>query len=645
MCGICSYINLDGYPLDASIFNGMTNLMEHRGPDDKGIKYFHGSPFVALGHRRLSIIDLSSMGHQPMTNQEGSLWIVFNGEIYNFKEIKSELIKCGYTFYSSSDTEVLLNAYQEWGSSCLDKLNGMFAFAVWDNQKKELFAARDRLGIKPLYYWQSGDTLILASEIKSLIASGAIPIEPDWTAICSPWHYQVSPQTGFKDIKKLEAGHCLWFSKKGLSTQQYWNVEPIEVQRSENGAVERLSDLLKDAVRFQMIADVPVGAFLSGGLDSSLIVAHMARLTQMPVKTFTVSFASEDQKFEAGVDDSGYAREVADLFHCEHQEITIDPDVVGLLPKMIWHLDEPLADPAAINTYLISQAAREAGVTVLLNGMGGDEVFGGYRKHLACLVADKYNRLVPPSFSRFFFNVTSRIYVANAQRGFKYIRWLKHFTKMAARDPEMRFMTADFAAVPPELYPSLFEGAHENGCYGDLPAVVARTACLSSDGLSYLTKMCLDDTKHFLTDHNLTYSDKATMAASVEGRPPLIDHRIVEFMFSLPPHYRIRGFKQKYLLKKCAEGVLPRRIIDRPKAPFGAPLRSWVRRDLKEMVDDILSLSALKNRGLFNPGTVRKLIHADREGKEDNSLLIWSIITREIWLRTFIDYPQGEISL
>ncbi|MGA2463608.1 MAG: asparagine synthase (glutamine-hydrolyzing), partial [Thermodesulfobacteriota bacterium] len=617
MCGISAYIHFSGNPIDSRVFRQMVEVIGHRGPDDQGIETFPGVPFVALGHRRLSIIDLSPAGHQPMSDREGALWIVFNGEIYNFSEIKKELSGQGHDFRSSSDTEVLLYAYKQWGERCLEKLNGMFAFAVWDDRKKELFAARDRMGIKPLYFWHSGDTLILASEIKSILASGAVPIEPDWAALCSPWHYQVSPDTGFKGIRKLEAGHCLRFSGAGLRIEKYWDIEPVERDLSDADAVEQLKVLIEDAVRLQMIADVPVGAFLSGGLDSSLIVAHMARLTQTPVRTFTIRFEDEDQKFEAGVDDSRYAREVADLFHCDHREITIKPDIVGLLPKIIWHLDEPLADPAAINTYLISQAAREAGVTVLLNGMGGDEVFGGYRKHLACLVAEQYNRVLPAALRCFVLSGASRMGVANAQRGFKYLRWFKHFSMMASRSTEMRFMTADFAAVPPELYSRLFEGAHGNGRYEDLPAVAARAACLSRNGLSYLTRMCLDDAKHFLPDHNLTYSDKATMAASVEGRPPLIDHRIVEFMFSLPPHQRIRGWTQKYLLKKAAGGILPKRIINRPKAPFGAPLRSWIRRDLKEMVDDILSDSAIKSHGLYNPHTVRELILSDRDGKED----------------------------
>jgi len=562
MCGICCYISLNGVPIDSAGFAAMNNAVGHRGPDDQGTKCFEGKPFAALCHRRLSIIDLSPAGNQPMSESERSLWIAFNGEIYNFEDIRRDLSRYGHVFCSASDTEVLLYAYKQWGEGCLEKLNGMFAFAIWDAQRKELFAARDRLGIKPLYFWHKGDRLILASEIKSILASGLVRAEPDWTALSSPWHYQVSPSTGFKSIRKLEAGHSLRFSTAGLEIKKYWDVEPSEGNISDADAEERLKGLIEDAVRLQMIADVPVGSFLSGGLDSSLIVAHMARLTEKPVRTFTIRFADTDQKFEAGVDDSLYAREVADLFQCDHQEITIDPDIVSLLPKLIWHLDEPLADPAAINTYLISKAAREAGVTVLLNGMGGDEVFGGYRKHLACLIAEQYNRFVPAAIRQSVFSGLSNMHVANAQRGFKHLRWLKHFSKIASRSPAMRFMTADFAAVSPELYPYLFERTSENGCYEDMPAVAARSSYLCRDGLSYLTRMCLDDTKHFLADHNLMYSDKATMAASVEGRPPLVDHRIVEFMFSLQPHFRIRGRKQKYLLKKCAEGVLPDRIIN-----------------------------------------------------------------------------------
>lgn len=639
MCGIVSYINLSGNPIRSTAFQRMTDIVCHRGPDDQGIEVFRSTPFVALGHRRLSIIDRSAAGHQPMADKEDLLWIVFNGDIFNFKELRQELQGRGYPFRSNSDTEVLLCAYKEWGEKCLEKLNGMFAFAIWDSTKRELFAARDRIGIKPFYYYHQGDTLVLASEIKSILASDLVPVEPDWTALRTPWHYQVSPATGFKGIRKLEPGRFIRFSQKGLQIQKYWDLEPTEVNVSEPDVVGNLVELLRDAIRLQMIADVPVGALLSGGLDSSLIVALMSKLTDTPLRTFTIRFEESDRRFEAQVDDSSYAREVAQLFRCDHREIIIKPDVLSLLPKMIWHLDEPLADAAVINTYLISKAAQEQGVKVLLNGMGGDEVFGGYRKHLACLVAEQYNKFLPSGVRRMVGNWAQKLPVANSDRGFKYLRWYRHFAGMAGRPADIRFLAADMAAVPPDSYGSLFINGVADRSYHELPSVSARAEIMNQNSISYLTRMCLDDTKHFLPDHNLTYSDKATMAAGVEGRPPLVDHRIVEFMFSLAPKYRIRGWTQKYLLKKSAGAVLPNKIIHRPKAPFSVPLRSWISRDLKEMVDDILSPSSLKARGLYNPDTVRKLIDADREGKADNALLIWSILTREMWFRTFIDTP------
>jgi len=624
------------------MLQNMTDIISHRGPDDQGIEVFSGTPFVSLGHKRLSIIDLSSAGRQPMQDKEGLFWIVFNGEIFNFKELRQELQGRGYLFKSNSDTEVLLCAYKEWGEKCLEKLNGMFAFAIWDSTKRELFGARDRLGIKPFYYYHQGNTLVLASEIKSILASGLVPAEPDWTALSTPWHYQISPATGFKGIQKIPAGHFLRFSGKGLDIKKYWDLIPQEQELNEREAEKKLSELLRDAVRLQMISDVPVGALLSGGLDSSFIVALMSRLTGTQVHTFTIRFDELDQRVEAQVDDSKYAKEVADLFQCEHQEITIRPDIISLLPKMIWHLDEPLADPAAINTYLISKAAKEVGVKVLLNGMGGDEIFGGYRKYLACLLSDQYNRFVPISARKMINKLAQNFSVADSERGFRYLRWCRHFANMTMRPSNIRFLAADMASIPPEQYSELFANGFSGARYHELPSVSTRAKIMNQNNISYLTRMCLDDVKHFLPDHNLTYSDKATMAAGVEGRPPLVDHRIVEFMFSLPPKYRINGWTQKYLLKKSAESLLPKRIIKRPKAPFGAPLRSWIRGDLKEMVDDILSPSSLKARGLFNPDTVRKLIDVDREGKADNALLIWSILTREMWFRTFIDHPLTQ---
>ena len=635
MCGIIGYIDFSGRPIERHIFDRMTNVLAHRGPDDKGIKMFQGKPFVALGHRRLAIIDLSPNAHQPMSNEDEGIWIIYNGEIYNFMEIRKDLENRGYLFKSKSDAEVVIHAYEQWGEHCIQRFNGMFAFAIWDLTKKKLFVARDRLGIKPLYYHLTELHLLFSSEIKAILASKKVYPEVDWESLHNPWHFQASPKTGFKDIYKLAPGHFMTFSEKGLAVKKYWDIKPSEKDLEETEAKESLQELLRDAVRLQMIADVPVGALLSGGLDSSCIVSLMSQLTDFPVRTFTIRFTDQDKKFEAMPDDSLYAKKVTDLFGCDHQEIVIQPDIVDLLPKMVWNIDEPLADPAAINTYLISEAARESGVIVLLNGMGGDEVFGGYRNQLACLLAEHYQRYIPHIFRRLIEFIACSLPVASSKRGFKTLRWAKRFLSFSSHPQDIRFLLSG-QSVFPDLYNDLFLHSRSYP-YFSLTNVQAHRKFLRDDRLSYLTKMCLTDTKTFLPDHNLTYLDKAAMAASVEGRPPLLDHRIVEFMFGLHPRHRINGKTQKYLLKKAMEGYIPRDIIYRPKAPFGSPLRSWIRGSLQEMIDDLLNPMSLKQRGFYNPDKVWNLIQNDRKGREDNAQLIWTILSNEIWFRTFID--------
>lgn len=633
MCGIVGYVDYNGQPISQETFDRMMTLLIHRGPDDQGKQFFTNEFFVALGHTRLSIIDLSPAGHQPMTNDDGSLWITYNGEIYNYKEIRKDLAKKGFRFKSKSDTEILLKSYEAWGEECLNRFNGMFAFAIWDSRKRELFAAKDRLGIKPFYYYHSGDRMIFASEIKSILASNMVCLQPDWEAIHNPWHYQSTPNTGFKKIKKLPPGHYLKFSKNGLILSNYWDIFPTEDDITENTASEELEKLLKDAVKLQMISDVPVGAFLSGGLDSSCIVALMSHLNKEPIRTFTIKFAEEDNQYEAMPLDSIYANRVAKLFGCHHKEIVISPDIVNLLPYIVNRVEEPLADPAAINTYLISKASREANVTVLLNGMGGDEVFGGYRKYLACLFAEGYQNYVPSLFRKALECLVRRIPVAGKNKGFKKLRWAKRFFSFASSSRAQRALSAD-QSLPRELYRELFVNSNEFP-YDSLSNVGYHLRFLINDELSYLTQICLMDTKTFLPDHNLCYTDKASMAASVETRPPLIDHRIVEFMFKLPPRYRISGTNQKYLLKKVMQSYLPKDIIHRPKVPFGAPLRSWIRGPLKEMIDDLLNPTAIKSRGLYDPNTVWRLIQDDRKGLEDNAHLIWTLLCREIWFQEF----------
>lgn len=628
MCGITGLIQL-GNP---EILARMTQMLAHRGPDDFGIQWFDQHQ-VGLGHRRLSIIDLSPAGHQPMKTEDGVLWITYNGELYNYREIQQELIQEGQKFFSKSDTEVILKAYQTWGTQCLAKFNGMFAFAIFNNSTKELFAARDRLGIKPFYYAQKDSGFIFASEIKAILHSELVQKEPDYEALYTPTRFQISPKTGFKNIFKLPPAHYLLFKDGRLTIRPYWKIEPSEQPIAEKEALEKLEDLLLKAVKRQMIADVEVGVFLSGGIDSSLISVLMARETNRKIKSFTIKFSELDQKKERMSDDSYFAKLISQKNGFEHYEFEIQPDIVNLLPKMIWHIDEPLADAAAINLYLMSKAAREKGVYVLLNGMGGDEIFGGYRKHLASLRAEYYQKLVPAFFRNSISSMIDILPVATQYQSFRRIRWLKRFLSFASLPRVERFLSADMSLNPQE-FRKLFSHPID---YHDTYFFNAQKEYFSDNRLSYLTQMCLNDTLVFLPEHNLTYSDKATMAASVESRPPLIDHHLVEFMFTLPPHYRIKGNRQKHILKKLTKKYLPDEIVRRPKGSFASPLRSWIRGPLKEMIDEYLSENSLKKRGLYQPEYVQRVIKLDRQGIKDNAYLIWQLLTMEIWFRTFFD--------
>lgn len=630
LCGIAGLLHCGS----RESLQRMADVQSHRGPDDAGLEWFDATG-SGLAHRRLSIIDLSPAGHQPMA--DGTLWITFNGEIYNHRDVRAELEGRGHKFYSQSDTEVILKAYRVWGADCLERLNGMFAFAIYDPFRDDLFAARDRLGVKPLYYQHAGERFAFASEIKALLASPLASGRPDLAALHTPARFQVSPATGFEGVFKLPAGHSLRLREGRLTLCRYWSLRPTERTAVDlEAAVERLDELLRDAVRLQMIADVPVGACLSGGLDSSIICALMKERSAGPLHSFTIAFSPEDQRFEQMPDDRRYAVRVADLLGFAHHEREIRPDVVDLLPRLTWHLDEPIADPAAINTYVLSKMAREQGIVVMLNGMGGDEVYAGYRKHLACLRADTYQAMVPPSVRRLLSGLADALPVATASRGLRSLRWAKRFLSFASLPPLERYLASDLA-----LGEDSYEALMPYGpAYRETHYYRAQQAAFDTARVSYLTRMCLNDTLFFLADHNLTYFDKAAMAAGVEGRPPLIDHRLVEYLFSLPPWLRIRGGVQKYLLKRVAERYLPRDIVHRPKAPFGSPLRAWIRGPLAEMVGDLLSEASLRRRRLYDPTAVARLIDADRRGREDNAHVIWTLLTNEIWFRTFFESPR-----
>lgn len=632
MCGIAGIVG----KADPKAIKEMMVALRHRGPDDSGSEIFRDQR-AALAHTRLSILDLSPRGHQPMTDDNRRFWITYNGEVYNFAEIRAEL-ESDWAFRSNSDTEVILAAYRRWGSACLARFNGMYAFAIWDEETGQLFGARDRLGIKPFYYALQGQTFVFASEIKAILATGLVRPEPDLAALATPTMFQVGPRTGFKGILKLPPGCCFHYSSEnGLRLERYWELQPQEVITEETQTVEQLDSLLGDAVGKQMLSDVPVGLLLSGGLDSSLVLALMAKHSDRAVKTFTIKFTKSDQRFEQMPDDSRYAAEMANRFGCDHHEIEIEPDVVNLLPKMMWHLDEPLADPAAINTFLISKAARERGVVVLLNGMGADEVFGGYRKHLACLLSESYQAWVPRPLRTVIRRILEALPAATGSRGLRTVRWAKRFISFSDLPQPARYL-ASSANSPSEFDRLIANGALSDITYAKCHFTSSFLEAFERAPGSYLTKMCYCDVQYYLPDHNLNYSDKCTMAAGVEGRPALIDHRVVEFMFKARPALRIKGRQQKYLLKRVAERHLPHHIVYRPKAPFGSPLRSWIRGPLAEMVRDVLSAESIRRRGLYNSDFVWEKIRNDLDGREDNAHLIWTLLCNEIWFRKFFDH-------
>jgi asparagine synthase (glutamine-hydrolysing) len=630
MCGIAGMVGF----VEPRIVRGMTRILAHRGPDGEGVACPPGEPF-GLGHRRLAIIDLSPSAAQPMWDADDRYCITYNGEIFNFKALRAELTAKGHRFRTTSDTEVLLAAFAEWSDGCLDRLNGMFAFAIWDRKERRLFAARDRLGIKPLYWAEHPGGLIFASEAKAILATGLIPVAADPEVVHNPWHYPSGTRTGFIGVHKLPPAHVLRWRDGRSTVGRWWDIPDDGTPLSRGEAASQLSELLPDAVTLQMTSDVPVGALLSGGLDSTIIVALMSREVREPVRTISIRFRKEDQPFEAMPDDDCFARSVARRYGCRHTELEISPRVVDLLPSAVWHLDEPIFDPAAINTMLIAKEARAHGVTVLLSGMGADEVFGGYRKYLACLLAERYQRRVPSLARGAVERASAHLPVATAHGGLRHLRWLRRFFTFASLPQTERFLASDLSLAPAE-YRELFADAGALP-YDELAEVVERRRRLDAASGSYLRRMCRWDTTTFLPDHNLAYTDKATMSVGVEARPPFIDHRLVELAFRLSDAERVRGRVQKAILREVAAPWIPAEIARRPKANFAAPLRAWIRRDLAVMVGDVFSDAAIRRRGLYKPETVRRLIEDDRKGRADNSHMIWNLLNRELWFAAFID--------
>jgi asparagine synthase (glutamine-hydrolysing) len=626
MCGIAGcYQQADGRKL-ADV---MTDRITHRGPDAGGV-WSHEDERVSLhlGHRRLSIIDLSTAADQPM--RKGDLALLYNGELYNYKELRAELQAAGANFATSSDTEVVLEGWRHWGPAAFDKFRGMFALAIADMATGELVLARDPLGIKPLFYTERGDGIVFASELKAIISAlgTELRIEPS-TLVASMLYYWVPEQRcAIQGVRKLPAGTWARIRPGGtLEVRQYWHVRDVAAAGAGKPAAD-LKSVIEESVRAHLVADVPVSSFLSGGLDSSIITV-LAHQNSSAVDAYTITFRPEDQKLEAMPDDAVYARKVARQFGIDLHEIEISPDIVDLLPRMVDILDEPIGDPAAINTLLMCEAARERGVKVLLSGMGADELFGGYRKQLACLMASRYHRL--PGAVRWPARVAvNSLPVSIGDRGLRYPRWAKRFMTFAELPEEARFRRS-YTMYDPESLTALV-GPELGASVTD---VIDEHAAIYNDNAldDEVNRMCLADARLFMAGLNLTYTDRASMAASVEVRVPFVDKIVAEAAFTIAGRDKIRGKVSKAALKDAAESWLPSEIVHRPKASFGAPLRAWVRNDLRELIGDVLVGGELVQLGLLRKEPLLALIAGEQAGREDNAKQIWQLLSMELWYR------------
>lgn len=642
MCGICGTAGF----ADETVLERMVDLMMHRGPDDHGV-YVSPDRTVGLGNCRLSIIDLSAAGHMPMSNEDGTVWISYNGEVYNFPSLRIDLEALGHCFRSHTDSEVLVHGYEQWGLNLLSRLNGMFALALLDMRERpaRLVLARDRFGIKPLYYTQLDDQLVFSSEIKAMLSVPGVPREIELASIHRylAFLWVPGPETMFRQICKLPPSHYLEWRDGQTTIRPYWDIQFKSAQpREERDLAVELCEVLERAVERHLISDVPLGVFLSGGMDSSTIIALASRISPEPLKTYTISYRPEDGRLEQSDEDAISARQVAQYFRTNHHEIVVTPDVADLLPKVIWHLDEPVADPAAISTYLICEAARPE-LKVLLSGQGGDEVFGGYRVYVADKLA-KLLQAIPHPFrngtATSILNLLPKVkeLIPGVSPGLILAvhRYLSKLLESVDLDPEQRFVFSrsyytDVQEM--ELYAPDLRRALAGSIAGD-----RHLAYFANAGeTDFLNRMLYVDMKTFLPELNLTYSDKLSAAASVEVRVPFLDNEVIDFMASIPAHLKLKRLRTKHLMRLAMRDALPRKILRRRKAGFGAPIRKWLRQDLKETVDEILSVNSLKRRGYFNPSAVRKMVDDDRKGLADNAYRIWALITLELWHRTFID--------
>ncbi|MEJ2706156.1 MAG: asparagine synthase (glutamine-hydrolyzing) [Anaerolineales bacterium] len=626
MCGICGAVAQEkGRRVDEAVLRKMCDLIRHRGPDDEG---FYLDEHAGLGMRRLSIIDLVT-GNQPVSNEDKTVWIVFNGEIYNFRELHAQLENRGHVFATKSDTEVIVHAYEEYGDQCVERFNGMFAFALWDTRRRRLLIARDHLGIKPLYYWAGRGQIVFGSELKTVIAHPAVPREVDLAAIDQflTLEYIPAPKTIFKNIHKLLPGHRLIFEKGKLRIENYWDIPFQKVDDDWDACQEQLRALIDDAVRMQMVSDVPLGAFLSGGIDSSSVVSAMSQATDRPVKTFSIGFG--DRTYN----ELPYARAVAKKYATDHYEEFLDPDISDLAEKLLQYLDEPFGDFSIFPTYLVSMVARRH-VKVVLSGDGGDELFGGYDTYVAQDL-ERYYRWLPAAVRKKVIPaLMSRVPPQPAKKGM--INKTKRFVEGAALPSALQH-TRWMMFLNPSEKSRLYSTDLASSLDGDSPEAVLRDYFLRVKQQDPLTQQQYVDIKTYLVDDILTKVDRMSMAVSLEARVPLLDYRIVEFAVNLPPEMKLYRGQTKRILRQAMAERLPGEVLSKPKQGFSIPLKHWLRGPLKPLMTDLLSDGSIRRRGYFNPDEVSHLVREHLDQSANHSHRLWALMVLELWHRQILD--------
>jgi asparagine synthase (glutamine-hydrolysing) len=629
MCGIAGFASSDGldrYAHERAV--RMRDVLTHRGPDGAG---FWSDGHAALVHRRLSIVDLAG-GHQPLSNEDGRIWVTYNGEIYNHREVRAQLEAAGHRYATNCDTETIVHAYEEWGDDCVHRFRGMFAFALWDAPKRRLLLVRDRLGVKPLYWARAGDSILFASEIKAILASGVIPATANRSVLSEvlATRYTSSHETLFEGIYKLLPGHRLIFEDNQVRTEQYWDLpldgpDPELERLDDETLIERFRDLLRESVRLRLMADVPLGAFLSGGIDSTAIAALMAREMNRPVQTFSVAFA--DREFS----ELAYARQAAEAIGADSHEIVIsDGDFFAALPKMVWHEDEPIAHPSSVPLHFVSALAREH-VKVVLTGEGSDELLAGYGKYPRALAnwaaGGVYERMVPGALrSAIASTVVPRLPGRMGRLA------ARSFVGTPRRPADM--FLDNFAGMPMRMQHALLNPAIASGSNPYAASLEYYGRINGNSGI--LDRLLYTDMKTYLVEL-LMKQDQMSMSMSIESRVPFLDHHLVEFAMRLPHRLKLRGLTTKRVLRESMRGLIPDSILTRPKMGFPVPFSNWVRGSWNDMARDVLLDRRARERGLFDATAVSRLLDDHRAGTRANGDAIWALLNLELWYRTFID--------